>query len=493
MIRINLKLHLINISKFLIAAILCAISFKGISQQNDANGSTPITEPALNYDSLPKLQLKNIFISGNKKTKDYIILREMDLKPLDSLPVILLFNALEKDRQRIYNTTLFVEVEVKPVMLNAYDFDIHISVKERWYIFPSPGLKFVDGNINKWITHYKGDWDRINYGVKFVHNNLTGRKDQLTLNVLNGYTRTISFNYRAPYANRALTNGFSIGGGYYKSRELIYKTSEENDFIYYKKNDFVRTAYEINLGYTIRKALRTAHFFYLNYSHVRIDDSVVTSSYNKSYFNKPVSKIGYVDINYIIRYTDVNNVLYPLTGVTSMLGIGKRGLGFTGGINVFYIDGELNKYWSLGKKWYTSAQLRGNVKLPFKQAYINQQALGHGSSYVRGMEYKIVDGVAYGLTKFNLKHEILNFSINTIFKKSKTLNKIPFRIFAKTFADVGYSYNREEFRSRLNNKLLSSTGIGLDIVTLYDFQIRLEYSANSLGQKRLFLHNEKGF
>jgi len=488
-----LKLHLINISKLFIAVILCAVSIKSTAQENETGSQSVSAETSLNYDSLPKLQLKNVFISGNKKTKDYIILREMDLKPLDSLPVVLLLEALEKDRQRIYNTTLFVEVELKPVMLNAYDFDIHISVKERWYIFPSPGLKFVDGNVNKWITHYKGDWDRVNYGIKFVHNNLTGRKDQLTLNLLNGYTRTISFNYRAPYANRELTNGFSVGGGYFKSRELIYKTSYDNDFVYYKKNDFVRTAYEINLGYTIRKALRTTHFFYFNYSHVNIDDSVITAAYNKSYFNKPVSKIGYVDLNYIMRYTDVNNILYPLTGVTGMVGIGKRGFGFSGGINVFYVDGEINKFWSLGKKWYTGAQFRGNIKLPFKQPYINQQGLGHGSSYVRGMEYKIVDGVAFGLTKFNLKHEILNFSINTIFKKSKTLNKIPFRIFAKTFADMGYSYNREEFRSRLNNKLLSSTGIGLDIVTLYDFQIRLEYSVNSLGEKRLFLHNEKGF
>ncbi len=148
---------------------------------------------------------------------------------------------------------------------------------------------------------------------------------------------------------------------------------------------------------------------------------------------------------------------------------------------------------SLGKKWYASVQLQGNIKLPFKQAYINQQALGYNNRYVRGLEYKVIDGVAYAISKFNLKREIFNFTINTIFKKSKTLNKIPFRIYAKTFADMGYSYNKEEFVTRLNNTFLGSTGIGLDIVTIYDLQIRIEYSLNQLGQKRLFLHNEKGF
>jgi hypothetical protein len=58
---------------------------------------------------------------------------------------------------------------------------------------------------------------------------------------------------------------------------------------------------------------------------------------------------------------------------------------------------------------------------------------------------------------------------------------------------MGYSYDKEDFVSRLNNKFLGSAGVGVDIVTFYDLQIRIEYSLNQLGQKRLFLHNEKGF
>lgn len=442
---------------------------------------------------VPKLHVNKIFITGNKKTKDYIILREMELNPGDSIPVKSLIKALEKDRQQIYNTTLFVEVAAEPVMLNAFDFDINITVKERWYIFPLPELKFVDGNINKWLMHYKGDLRRVNYGMKFVHNNLTGRKDKLGIHLLNGYTKTIAVSYRAPYANAALTDGFSVGGSYSQSREVAYRTSYDNENIFYKKSNFVRNAWEVNVGYSIRKGLRLTHFFNLGYTHLRVDDSIVSANYNKAYFNKATSTIGYIDLFYALRYIDVDNVLYPLTGFTGGIDLGKRGRKFSGGINSFSIDAEANKYWALGKKWYTSVQVQGHIKLPFDQAYINQQALGYGNNYVRGMEYKIIDGVAYAIAKFNLRKEIFNFSINTIFKKSKTLNKIPFRIYAKTFADMGYCYNRGDFISRLNNTFLGSTGIGLDIVTLYDLQFRLEYSINQLGQKGLFLHNEKGF
>lgn len=460
----------------------------GVHAQN-----TITAPPTKQPDSIPKLHLRDVIISGNKKTKDYIILREMQIKPGDSIVIAKLADELEIARQHIYNLTLFVDVKVEPVIVNAVDFDINITVKERWYIFPLPELQFVDGTLNEWLVKYKGDLNRLNYGVKFVDYNLTGRKDQLRVHVLNGYTKTISLSYQAPYSNAALTNGFSVGGGYFQNREIVYKTSYDNELVFYKRNDFVRESWEVQLGYSIRRGLKLSHSFNLNYTHVKVADSVISPNFNSTYFNKQESKTGYLDFFYTLRYTDVNNVLYPLTGFSGSFGIGKRGLGLSGGINVFSLDGEFNKYWSLGKKWYAGAQLQGNIKLPFQLAYINLQALGYGNNYIRGMEYKIIDGVAFVITKFNLKREIFNFHINTIFKKSKTFNKIPFRIYAKTFADMGYSYNTGDFISRLNNTFLGSTGIGFDIVTFYDLQIRIEYSVNQLGQKRLFLHNEKGF
>ena len=113
-------------------------------------------------------------------------------------------------------------------------------------------------------------------------------------------------------------------------------------------------------------------------------------------------------------------------------------------------------------------------------------------TFLRGLDLYTIDGVAYGTAKFNLKREILNFSIPTFFK-SKTYNKIPFKFYAKTFADFGYVYSKEQPVTRLNNKLLATTGLGLDILTLYDIRIRLDYSLNQFGQKRLAVNNRSGF
>lgn len=491
-----LKSHLLH--KIFTAVLLLAYALPVTAQKNSSGFISPgalsfsETFQSLN-DSVPKLRIRNVIVYGNKKTKEPIILREMELKAGDSILINNFLVVLEKDRQRIYNTTLFEKVAIEPVLINAFELDIAITVKERWYIYPLPELKFIDGNFNKWLMHYKGDLKRVDYGIKFIHYNLTGHKDRLSFRVLNGYTKTFSFNYNAPYINRALTNGFSFGVNFIKRRELAYKTSYDNDFIFYKKSNFVKTAWDVSAGYSIRKGLKLTHLFDLNFTHIKIDDSLITGNYNKSYFNKPTSTVGYVDLTYRLKYLDVNNIFYPLTGQSGNITLGKRGLGFSGGINSFYVDASVNKYWALGNKWFASTQLQGKIKLPFKQPYINQTALGYLNTYVRGLDYRIIDGVAFAISKFNVKKEILFFNINTLFKNSKTFNKIPFRVYAKTFLDMGYCYNREEFMSRLNNTFLGSAGVGIDIITFYDIQFRVEWSINQLGEKGLFLHNEKGF
>ncbi|MBZ0099157.1 MAG: hypothetical protein K8F30_08740, partial [Taibaiella sp.] len=58
----------------------------------------------------------------------------------------------------------------------------------------------------------------------------------------------------------------------------------------------------------------------------------------------------------------------------------------------------------------------------------------------------------------------------------------------KIFADLGYAKNRFAGNSYMNNRLLYSWGVGADLVSVYDFKLRVEYTWNHLGEKGLFLH-----
>jgi hypothetical protein len=100
--------------------------------------------------------------------------------------------------------------------------------------------------------------------------------------------------------------------------------------------------------------------------------------------------------------------------------------------------------------------------------------------------------VATALVKSTIKKKLIAFDIPfRLFPKVFT--KIPISVFAKSYADVGYAYTKKKYDTYLNNRLLYSGGFGIDILTLYDINLKFEYSFNQLGKNGLFLHNQSGF
>lgn len=410
----------------------------------------------------------------------------MQIKQGDTILIDKMNDELQKARNFIYNTTLFVEVNVSPLMVSASDMDIIIDVKERWYIFPVPYLELADRSFNEWAATHHADFNRLSYGAFFSHFNFSGRRDQLSLILINGYRRNISFEYIAPYTNPALTDGIRFATGVEQTREIPYATDHNNKLLYYNNDRFVKNEWFVTAAYSSRKRLKKKETFTIKFRHINIADSIV-SKYNAGYFNlhQNVSTRDFLDLEYRLQYDDVDNILYPLKGHTFKLSVRKRGLQLQGGVNRFSIAPEFKQYFSYPHQWYSSFRFAGEIKLPFKQPYFNLEALGYRDNYLRGLEYFVVDGVASALAKLDVKKKMAHFTIPT-FLKSKTYDKIPFTIYAKTFADMGYVYNQSG--SQLNNRFLYSGGFGFDIVTLYDFKISVEYSFNQLGQKGLFLH-----
>src|SRR4051812_41669791 len=102
------------------------------------------------------LQINRIIILGTRITKDRILLREMSLKPGDTISSLRLDDVLVRDRAKIYNLRLFNTVVVRWLEFDpgAGLVDLIIEVKERWYIFPSPIFELSDRNFNEWWQNY---------------------------------------------------------------------------------------------------------------------------------------------------------------------------------------------------------------------------------------------------------------------------------------------------------------------------------------------------
>jgi hypothetical protein len=467
------------------------------AQKSETPNITITGASGLPADSTQKVCVNSLLATGTKRTKIYIVYREIQFKKGDSIVISDLQKELEQARRQVYNTTLFNEVKLEANVINATNISVTVNVKERWYLYPVPQFQLVDRNFNEWWKTYKRSFDRVNYGIKFVHYNLSGRRDQLRIYLINGYSRNISFSYFNPYSNSSLNRGFSVSAGYTQNREIAYKTSNDNITMFYPPdsvrkhtNDFVRNGWYVNASYLIRNGFFARQNFSAGYTFLKVDDSVIIKNHN--YFKDSVISKGFPDLAYTYQYTNVDNVSYSLKGTSVYVAVLKRGWGFTGGVNMFSVEAGINKYYPLGKNWYSNFQLSGKIKIPFDQAYINQRGLGYGDSYLRGLEYNVIDGVAYGLLRSTLKKKLVSFTIPFPFFP-KLLTKIPFTFFAKAFTDFGYVYNKPKYDTYLNNRLLYTGGFGIDLLTLYDINLRFEYSFNQLHKSGLFFHTQSGF
>jgi outer membrane protein assembly factor BamA len=430
----------------------------------------------------------DIIIEGNKKTKPYIIERELPFKTGDSIYLPDLVKGFEISRSQLINTALFNEVVISLKSFRGYVVDILIQVKERWYIFPLPYLKPVDRNLNEWAKQGYG-LDRVNYGFKFTYNNFTGRNDKLKLWLITGYTQRIEFQYDQPYADKSLKHGYRVGFSYSFNREINYATIDNQQVFVDSLRRGIRN-WGGHIDWTYRPGLRTVHSFSLSYSHQEVDSGI--NNLNPKYYNYGSNQVSFPELVYNINYVNVDYRAFPLTGWLAEGNIAKRG--FNNAMNMWQIYGNVTKGWALTRKDFFSWNGVGMLRFPFNQPYINQRMFGYGNMYLRGLENYVIDGSAGILTRQSYRHQLAKFSIPT-YIKSKSHDHIPFRIYARLFSDLGYSYNYNKniTNNSLTNRTLYTYGAGVDVVSFYDFVFRLDYSFNQLGQKGLFLHIKNDF
>lgn len=446
--------------------------------------------------------VRSVTVKGNKKTKDYIALREVQFKVGSKLHTRSLADIIEEGRLNIVNTQLFLEVIARIESWDEKYIDIVFDVKERWYLFPLPHFKLVDRNPNQWIVEQGASLERVNYGVKLNWDNVSGRRDKLNFNFINGYTREYSIFYEQPYSDKKLENGFLAGVFYKQSRQFAYATDRNKQAFFpvgnAQINEFVRTTFKLETGFTIRKGVKYRHAFRLNYISEQIADTVARIIENNPskgylpYFTGNVSKQQFGEFVYNYQYYNVNNIVYPWKGFAFNGNFSQRGLGAKG-MNMWQFSGKAGQFLQMAKK--TSVSIVGYymIKVPFQQPMYNMGALGYGDWFLRGLEYYVIDGVQAGILKATVRQELFQLNVPTFIIKNEKYKKIPFKVIAKVYGDLGASHMPVFTNSILNNKLLYTYGAGFDVLSYYDFVAKIEYSFNQLGEKGLFLHIRKDF
>ena len=439
--------------------------------------------------------INRVFIVGNRLTREQIIMRELSLKPGDLIYNLDLPEILDLDKKKLINTRLFNTVEIRTMELEENKIDLLIDLNERWYTFPSPIFELSDRNFNEWWQNYDHDFKRVNYGLRLYQFNMRGRNETLRLIAQFGFQRRFDLMYRFPYIDKKQKHGLSVDLGFHETKNLAYQT-RDHKYVFAESDEILRNERRAGLTYSYRRSFYKTHSLNVAYRDMQVNDIVIDS--NANYIDGELLQQKYPSVSYQFNSDHRDVSAYPLNGNQFLFYIAQNGLGISDDLNNFETSILYSKYFDLKKEFYVSNNFVGYYSNPVNIPYVNFGVLGQRKQFVRGYELYVVEGPWYFLNKTTFKKRIFSRNYHWAAMPVRQFRYIPVSVYLKTYADLGYVrnypyYEERNFNTRLSDKMLFGTGLGVDVVGFYDMVLRFEYSFNAEGEQGFFFHVKKEF
>ncbi len=430
--------------------------------------------------------MDNIHISGNKHTKDKIILREIELKKGDTVYLHQLLKKIIRSRQNLINRSLFNTVEITPKRHDYNQVDLYVEVTERWYVWPIPILTYADRNFNVWWE--EKDFSRVNYGINLQINNFRGRMETLNVVLQGGYDKTLKFDWSIPYINRKQKWGIEVFGGATFNHETDYKLQGNRLVYYHEEKSYSKKWYLAKLKATFRPKYYFIQSLEFSFNHREYADTLLKLNPGFAYSQ---SKFSYLSLEYNFKYDFRDYAPYPLKGFYAEADVRQDGLGlFSKEVNLFSMYMIFDQYIPLFKRWYFAYSLAMQIIPNNYRPYFIQNGLGYKPMGIRGYQLYVIRGNWIGQIRSNVKFAIIPKKPYILdFIKTEKFNRFFFGLYANIFFDGAYAASTmpEKDDSTLNNKFLYGTGAGLDFVTFYDVVIRAEFVFNGNHEHHFFL------
>ena len=434
-----------------------------------------------------QIKISAIEITGNKKTRAYVILRELPYKVGDSISrdSLVILNTIAQ--QQLVNTALFLEVKVNESELDSTNVTINVQLKERWYFFPLPYFRWVDRNFNQWWNEQNRSLDRVNYGINLRQGNVSGNNDKLTVGLISGYTQQSVVKYQIPFIDKKLKFGMGVGWAQFNQKEVNY-TTLNNKQVFLRTEEVIRKGYRANANLTYRPNLYERQALQVGFGNESISDSAFAVAPN--FLPNHKKAYSYLDINWSYSKVRFDYNAYPTKGASTEIALFQR---FSKESNLSAFQFRQVVAHPITPARFILAESLTIGRTMQQSNYSDRKLMGYGLMQMNGLEYYVVDGNAATLFKAALHQRIGSYTVvNPLTKKFLPIVKYTFWI--KAFTNLGYVYSQEKNKSNpLANSLLRTAGIGLDLISIYDFVLNMEYSINQLGDKGLYLHGGINF
>jgi hypothetical protein len=434
-----------------------------------------------------QVQIGAIEISGNKKTRDYIVKRELPYKVGDLLSKTELDSLNIVAQQQLFNTALFLETSVSSEIIDSTLVKIVIQLKERWYFFPLPYFRWVDRNFNQWWNEQNRSLDRVNYGINFRQANATGNNDKLTVGYITGYTHQTTLRYQLPFIDKQLKFGMGLGWAQFNQKEINYKTLG-NKQVFLRTEDNIRKGYRGNANLTYRPNLFERYALQVGFGNETISDSAFAIAPN--FLPNHKKSFSYLDLNWSYSKIRFDYNAYPTKGASTEIALSQR---FSKESNLSAIQFRQIVAHPIAPSRFIFAESLTIGRTMQKSNYSDRKLMGYGLMQMNGLDYYVVDGNAATLFKAAIHQRIGSYTVVNPLTK-KFLPSVKYTFWVKAFTQLGYVYSLEKNKANpLANSLLRTAGIGIDLISIYDFVLNIEYSINQLGDKGLYLRGGINF
>jgi outer membrane protein assembly factor BamA len=428
--------------------------------------------------------IDSVLFKGNEKTRDTILRRELDLHSGDTVLVQDLDKRLEFNRRKLINTNLFIWAKTTYQTSSAGHILVTYEFLEQWYLLGYPIFQLADRNLNDWWSRGRSI-DRTIYGAHFIHNNFRGRNEKFSLKAETGFTQRMELGYSNPYIDAKKTLGLGASLTYTTNKNLAFRTV--NDTLNYLNSDKILRE-RWSGAFSLRKRLKfyDFHFAEMRYSHAVVADTI--RQLNPNYYYKGSNEQNFLQLTYAYSYDFRDFAPYPLRGKKIDLATSYYGILAQDALNYWDIKASVAYFFDLKSNFFATTQWKAKFTQENKNIpYANLQALGYGNDNVRGYELNVIDGTSYLLSKNTLKYQLFSRIIPLRFIPLKQFNQMPLAIYPTVFFDFAYVYQArpELTASRFSNHWIYGTGLGLDIVTYYNFVCKIGYPVVNSGKSGL--------
>ncbi len=246
-------------------------------------------------DETPPIYIDQIHISGNTRTQDEVIRRELRLREGDGYNI----TKINRSKQRLENLGFFEKVEFNTKRIGNTDkVDLDIVVKEK-----------KTGELNLGIGYSTVNKVTTNIGIK--ERNLMGTGQELGINVQRSFSNlTSEINYTKPYfLGRPIDAGFDI---------YQYDLSKRNTLVYDQKTN----GFTLRGDYAITEFLK--HQIRYSFRDENISNVSATAPINIQYLQ---GHFTHSSVGHTLLYDKRNNRLNPSDGYYISLSQDYTGIG----------------------------------------------------------------------------------------------------------------------------------------------------------------------